>query len=123
MATYSTGTRISETGSLNRTTAGTTSKTVDADKYAEVTFIYPAHLFADTTVSGTDAPSDDGSGATTTKVNYLGYSGNKFIVGGGKTFSITHGATMTFTVDGTNIFEAAGGSGTISAQYVIFSST
>ena len=123
MATYSTGTRIAETGSLNRTTAGTTSKTVDADKYAEVTFIYPAQLVADTTVSGTASPSADGSGATTTKVNYLGYSGNKFIVGGGKTFSITHGATMTFTVDGTNIFEAAGGSGTISAQYVIFSST
>ena len=99
MATYSAGTSIKESGSLKRTTAGTTSKTLGSNEYAIISFCMDAGVRIEGISSGGDGASEDGTAGSFTKVTGAGDSGNQFIVGGGKTFSVTYvsggGGTLT----------------------------
>lgn len=123
MATYSAGTTIKESGSLKRTTAGTTSKTVGSGEYAIVSFCMDAGVRIEGISSGGDGASEDGSASSYTKVTGAGDSGNQFIVGGGITFSITwtSGGGGYLTIDDCVVFSAVNYSATtVAAQYVIF---
>lgn len=123
MATYSAGTSIKESGSLKRTTAGTTSKTLGSNEYALVTFCMDAGARIEGISSGSAGKSEDGTAGSYTMATEAGSSGNQFIVGGGKTFSVTYasGGGGSLTIDDCVVFNAVNyGATTVSVQYVIF---
>tara|TARA_Y100000593_G_scaffold55043_1_gene102903 strand:+ start:12610 stop:12969 length:360 start_codon:yes stop_codon:yes gene_type:complete len=118
MATYGGGASIKESGSLKRTTNGTTSKTLGANEYALVSVVITASVRVEGISSGSTAYEDQDA-ATQTHATMAGMSHNQFVVGGGVTFSVVRGSTNELQIDGITVFKFTGTT-SISAQYVIF---
>ena len=128
MATYGGGASIKESGSLKRTTAGTSSKTLGANEYAWVSIYHKKDddsAVAPTTYGGLSKGSTSiGATNTTSSFAFTAMAAGQYLVGGGITFSIiTTAMGVSFEIDGIEVYSATNFNNLppdATAQYVIF---
>ena len=129
MATYleGGGASIKETGSLKRTTAGTSSKSVGANEYALVSFYHTKD--SSDSYTGASGGLTQYSGSTGAvngnhDVALTGLAAGQYLVGGGVSFSVVWTAvSVEFQIDGVEVYKSGpfyGGTPPAMAHYVIF---